>query len=90
MKGGPFMATPMKPLSKTLQVNDLTLHYLEWGEAAAPPIAWIVSETIDHSACQPPKPRSCSCTMLERNPATRPGRRLAAARATAHPTGFRL
>jgi esterase len=34
------MATP-KPLSKTLRVNDLALHYLEWGEADAPPIVCV-------------------------------------------------
>jgi esterase len=32
------MAIPMKPLSKTLRVNDLALHYLEWGKVDAPPI----------------------------------------------------
>ena len=31
------MTTPMQPTSKTLKVNDLALHYLEWGEAEAPP-----------------------------------------------------
>jgi esterase len=35
------MATPTKPLSKTLRVNDLALHYLEWGEADAPPIVCV-------------------------------------------------
>jgi pimeloyl-ACP methyl ester carboxylesterase len=28
----------MQPVSKTLNVNGLALHYLEWGEADAPPI----------------------------------------------------
>ena len=32
------MTTLAQPISKTLRVNDLALHYLEWGEAAAPPI----------------------------------------------------
>jgi len=35
------MATPTKPLSKTLRVNDLALHYLEWGEADAPDIVCV-------------------------------------------------
>ena len=35
------MAAPMKPLSKTLRVNDLALHYLEWGDPAAPPIVCV-------------------------------------------------
>ena len=35
------MTISMQPLSKTLRVNDLALHYLEWGEAAAPPIVCV-------------------------------------------------
>jgi len=35
------MATPTKPLSKTLRVNDLDLHYLEWGKENAPPIVCV-------------------------------------------------
>ena len=35
------MTSPMQPLSKTLRVNDLALHYLEWGEADAPPIVCV-------------------------------------------------
>jgi esterase len=35
------MRTPTQPLSKTLRVNDLALHYLEWGEADAPPIVCV-------------------------------------------------
>jgi pimeloyl-ACP methyl ester carboxylesterase len=35
------MATPSHPTSKTLNVNDLALHYLEWGEADAPPIVCV-------------------------------------------------
>jgi pimeloyl-ACP methyl ester carboxylesterase len=35
------MATPTQPLSKTLRVNDLALHYLEWGRADAPPIVCV-------------------------------------------------
>jgi pimeloyl-ACP methyl ester carboxylesterase len=32
------MTTPTQPMRKTLTVNGLALHYLEWGEAEAPPI----------------------------------------------------
>ena len=44
------MATPTKPprskpLSKTLRVNDLDLHYLEWGAADAPPIVCVHGST---------------------------------------------
>ena len=35
------MTTPTQPLSKTLRVNDLALHYLEWGKASAPPIVCV-------------------------------------------------
>ena len=35
------MATLTEPQSHTLTVNDLTLHYLEWGEADAPPIVCV-------------------------------------------------
>jgi pimeloyl-ACP methyl ester carboxylesterase len=35
------MTTPMQPASKTLTVNGLALHYLEWGEAEAPPIVCV-------------------------------------------------
>jgi esterase len=35
------MATQTQPASKTLRVNDLALHYLEWGDAAAPPIVCV-------------------------------------------------
>ena len=35
------MATPMNPLSKTLTVNGLALHYLEWGDENAPPIVCV-------------------------------------------------
>jgi esterase len=31
----------MQPISKTLTVNDLALHCLEWGEAEAPPIVCV-------------------------------------------------
>ena len=35
------MTTLTQPASKTLRVNDLALHYLEWGEADAPPIVCV-------------------------------------------------
>jgi len=35
------MANATKPLSKTLRVNDLDLHYREWGEVATPPIVCV-------------------------------------------------
>src|SRR5215470_17369777 len=35
------MTTSMQPLSKTLRVNDLVLHYLECGDAGAPPIVCV-------------------------------------------------
>src|ERR1700747_997371 len=31
----------MEPISKTLRVNDLALHYLEWGKPEAPPIVCV-------------------------------------------------
>src|SRR5208283_172997 len=37
----PPMTTPTQPLSKTLRVNDLALHYLEWGGADALPIVCV-------------------------------------------------
>lgn len=35
------MTTSMQPLSRTLRVNDLDLHYLEWGKADAPDIVCV-------------------------------------------------
>ena len=35
------MTTSMQPDSKTLRVNDLTLHYFEWGKADAPDIVCV-------------------------------------------------
>ena len=35
------MTTSTKPASKTVRVNDLALHYLEWGKAGAPPIVCV-------------------------------------------------
>src|SRR5205814_3616775 len=33
----PMMDARPQPVSKTLTVNDLRLHYLEWGNPGAPP-----------------------------------------------------
>jgi esterase len=35
------MTTPTQPMRKTLTVNGLALHYLEWGEAEAPDIVCV-------------------------------------------------
>ena len=35
------MTTSIQPLSRILRVNDLDLHYLEWGAADAPPIVCV-------------------------------------------------
>ena len=35
------MTTPSQPTNKTLTVNGLALHYLEWGKADAPPIVCV-------------------------------------------------
>jgi len=35
------MTMPIQPLSKTLTVNGLALHYLEWGKENAPPIVCV-------------------------------------------------
>jgi esterase len=35
------MTTPTQPTRKTLTVNGLALHYLEWGDAEAPPIVCV-------------------------------------------------
>jgi pimeloyl-ACP methyl ester carboxylesterase len=35
------MTTSMQPLNKTLNVNGLALHYLEWGKGDAPPIVCV-------------------------------------------------
>src|SRR6266849_5936248 len=37
----PEMTTRTQPTSKTLTANGLALHYLEWGEADAPPIVCV-------------------------------------------------
>jgi pimeloyl-ACP methyl ester carboxylesterase len=44
------MTTPKQPSSKTLTVNGLTLHYLEWGEPEAPPIICVHGYTSSAQA----------------------------------------
>jgi esterase len=44
------MATPMQPESKTLTVNGLVLHYLEWGKPEAPPIVCVHGYTSSAQA----------------------------------------
>jgi pimeloyl-ACP methyl ester carboxylesterase len=44
------MATPTQPESKTLKVNDLALHYLEWGKPEAPPIVCVHGYTSSAQA----------------------------------------
>jgi esterase len=41
LEEGSPMTTLTQPASKTLRVNDLALHYLEWGEADAPDIVCV-------------------------------------------------
>ena len=48
------MTTPTQPFSKTVRVNDLALHYLEWGEAAAPPIVCVHGYTGSADAFSAP------------------------------------
>jgi pimeloyl-ACP methyl ester carboxylesterase len=44
------MTTRTKPLSKTLRVNDLALHYLEWGDVDAPSIVCVHGYTSSADA----------------------------------------
>jgi esterase len=44
------MTTQPQPTSKTLRVNDLALHYLEWGKADAPPIVCVHGYTSSADA----------------------------------------
>jgi pimeloyl-ACP methyl ester carboxylesterase len=44
------MATPTQPLSKRVTVNDLALHYLEWGKAEASPIVCVHGYTSSADA----------------------------------------
>jgi len=44
------MTTPMQPEGKTLTVNGLSLHYLEWGKPEAPPIVCVHGYTSSAQA----------------------------------------
>jgi len=44
------MAVAVQPTSKFLTVNDLRVHYLEWGEAAAPPVVCVHGYTSSAQA----------------------------------------
>ena len=48
------MTTPMQPESKTLSVNGLSLHYLEWGKPEAPPIVCVHGYTSSAEAFNAP------------------------------------
>jgi len=48
------MTTAIHPVSKSVTVNDLALHYLEWGEAAAPPIVCVHGYTGSADAFSAP------------------------------------
>jgi len=48
--GGEPMAVAVQPTSKFLTVNDLRVHYLEWGEAAAPPVVCVHGYTSSAQA----------------------------------------
>jgi len=48
------MANPTKPLSKTLTVNGLALHYHEWGKADSPPIVCVHGYTGSADAFNAP------------------------------------
>jgi len=48
------MTTSIQPLSRILRVNDLDLHYLEWGAADAPPIVCVHGYTGSADAFSAP------------------------------------
>ncbi len=58
--------------------------------ASAPAVSMQISGSVSHSACQPPKPRSCSCTIADSIVDTSAGTRCAAASTTAELMGLRL
>ena len=58
--------------------------------SSAPAPSMQISGSVSHSACQPPSPRSCSCTIAASMTDTSPGTLVAAASTTAHATGLRL
>ena len=44
------MTTPRQPQSRTLDVNGLTLHYLDWGNVGAPPVVCVHGYTSSAQA----------------------------------------
>src|SRR5215475_13994868 len=55
--GGDPMATLVQPASKFLAVNGLRLHYLDWGEAGAPPVVCVHGYTSSAQAFNAPARR---------------------------------
>jgi esterase len=45
-----MMATRLQPTHKTLTVNGLRIHYLEWGAANAPPVICVHGYTSSAEA----------------------------------------
>ena len=58
--------------------------------SSAPEVTSASAGNVTHSVCQPPSPRSCSCTCAARMVATRLGAIVAAESAAAAPIGLRL
>jgi len=48
------MTTPLPPTSKLLTVNGLGLHYLDWGDASAPPVVCVHGYTSSAQAFNAP------------------------------------
>ena len=67
------------------------LDRLRPSQRRAPAASTASSGSVSHSACQPPSPRSCSCTIAGQHGRDQAGRADAAADSTAaQPTGLRL
>ena len=56
-QGGRPMATLVQPTSKHLAVNGLRVHYLDWGEAGAPPVVCVHGYTSSAQAFNAPARR---------------------------------
>src|SRR5262249_51173146 len=52
--GGGSMTTLLQPKSISLTVNSLRLHYLDWDNAAAPPVVWVHGYTSSAEAFNAP------------------------------------
>ena len=48
------MATLVQPTSKLLTVNGLRVHYLDWGDAGAPPVVCVHGYTSSAQAFNAP------------------------------------